>query len=174
MEPEKPKYVDTWKGKVLKAIAVDGAETWKELQTFSKLSTSALKKALSELMKYHLIQKIEGRPTKYQGIKEEILQAYRDYYDTLALTQLPAHILTVLERRQHLRRAIITCLQSTKSTCGEFIVSLAQHLATTYHLPEDEIGTLIIQEAHTLQTRLAKIQDATAAAFSLDPPINSP
>ena len=82
--PPEPKYYDTWKGTVLAAIAVNGAETYRELQTFTRLSDGALRVALKELTKYGHIKKVPGMPITYQPTNPDLIQSYRDYYDYLA------------------------------------------------------------------------------------------
>ncbi len=77
-----PRFHGTWKGQVLEAIIVEGMETWQEIQEYTKLSNSAIKQALSELMKTGLIGRV-GQ-AKYRVTDSEIIEEYQNYYQKLA------------------------------------------------------------------------------------------
>ncbi|MCK5297978.1 MAG: winged helix-turn-helix transcriptional regulator [Candidatus Heimdallarchaeota archaeon] len=77
-----PRFHGTWKGQVLEAIIVEGTETWQEIQDFTKLSNSAIKQALSELIKTGLIVRV-GQ-AKYRVTDSEIIEEYQNYYQKLA------------------------------------------------------------------------------------------
>ncbi|MHA1557702.1 MAG: hypothetical protein ACTSPM_12310, partial [Candidatus Heimdallarchaeota archaeon] len=57
MDKKKPKYFNSWKGQVLKAIIKDGVVTWRGLQSATNLSEASLNKALSELLTLKLLTK---------------------------------------------------------------------------------------------------------------------
>ena len=77
-----PRFHGTWKGQVLEAIVVEGMETWQEIQEYTKLSNSAIKQALSELMNTGLIGRV-GQ-AKYRVTDSEIIEEYQNYYQKLA------------------------------------------------------------------------------------------
>lgn len=165
MESTKPKYLDTWKGKVLKAMAVDGGETWRELQSFTQLSTNALKKAIGELIKYKIIRKREGRPTKYIGLNEEIFQAYRNYYNALALSHPLDEKLPEQESSSQIRTFILSCLYSTQSECISRLVSLLDKLSESTQQTPEQLVKLILQDLQFLQQQLIKIQTLVTTRF---------
>lgn len=59
----KPKYWDSWRGKVLRAIIYDGATTWKEVKERTNLDHGQLYKAVGELQRTGVID--------YSGFEEE-------------------------------------------------------------------------------------------------------
>jgi hypothetical protein len=77
-----PKFHGTWKGQVLEAIIVEGMETWQEIQEYTKLSNSAIKQAISELINTDLIVRV-GQ-AKYRVTDSEIIEEYQNYYQKLA------------------------------------------------------------------------------------------
>ncbi|NPE08215.1 MAG: hypothetical protein GNW80_08035 [Asgard group archaeon] len=77
-----PRFHGTWKGQVLEAIIVEGMETWQEIQEYTKLSNSAIKQALSELLNTGLIGRV-GQ-AKYRVTDSEIIEEYQNYYQKLA------------------------------------------------------------------------------------------
>ncbi|MCK5047069.1 MAG: hypothetical protein KAS22_10855 [Candidatus Heimdallarchaeota archaeon] len=77
-----PKFHGTWKGQVLEAVIVEGMETWQEIQEYTKLSNSAIKQALSELLNTGLIGRV-GQ-AKYRVTDSEIIEEYQNYYQKLA------------------------------------------------------------------------------------------
>lgn len=48
---EKPKYWGSWKGRVIKAIALDGAETWDDIRDLTGLSSESLNRALLKCLR---------------------------------------------------------------------------------------------------------------------------
>ena len=77
-----PRFHGTWKGQVLEAVIVEGMETWQEIQEYTKLSNSAVKQALSELINTGLIGRV-GQ-AKYRVTDSEIIEEYQNYYQKLA------------------------------------------------------------------------------------------
>jgi len=77
-----PRFHGTWKGQVLEAIIVEGMETWQEIQEYTKLSNSAIKQALNELINTSLIVRV-GQ-AKYRVTDSEIIEEYQNYYKKLA------------------------------------------------------------------------------------------
>ncbi len=50
-------YWGSWKGSILKAIIIEGAKYWNDIQTITNLPTISLNKALSELYDEGIIPK---------------------------------------------------------------------------------------------------------------------
>jgi len=71
------RYLNSWKGQVLKAIIVDGIVTWRGIQRVTKLDEKPLNIALSELFNLNLIGK-EGH--YYFILDEQLISEYLNYY----------------------------------------------------------------------------------------------
>ena len=62
-----PTYWGPWKGRVIKAIAIDGARTWTEIRDQTGLSTKSFQRVLAELFQYETIEKrSEGKDAEYR------------------------------------------------------------------------------------------------------------
>ena len=72
-----PRFFGSWKGMILKAIAVDGARTWREIQKASMLENDDLNKALKELFDLKIMSK-SGE--KYWVEDYELYKDYERYY----------------------------------------------------------------------------------------------
>ncbi len=73
-----PRYWGSWKGRVVRAIAVDHAQTWNEIRDQTGLSPLTLNKVLSELFDAKAIEKdASGR----YWVSKELYKAYKDYLD---------------------------------------------------------------------------------------------
>ena len=57
MKQEKPIFLGSWKGRVIKAIALNGAQSWYELRDFTGLSPKSLNRTLAELMSAKALEK---------------------------------------------------------------------------------------------------------------------
>ena len=55
--PVTPRYWGSWKGLILKAIAINDARTWSEIRASTGLDTGKLNKTLSELLASNLLSK---------------------------------------------------------------------------------------------------------------------
>ena len=76
MEKE-PRYNNSWKGQVLKAIIVDKIVTWRGLQRATKLEEKPLNTALAELFNLDLIEKHD----QYYFVQnEQIIADYINFY----------------------------------------------------------------------------------------------
>jgi len=73
-----PKYLNSWKGTVLKAIIIDNAKTWSDIKYHSQLSENDLNRALAELYDLKLI--IKKKDNTYQVTNPQIITEYRQYY----------------------------------------------------------------------------------------------
>lgn len=73
-----PRYWGSWKGRVVRAIAVDRAQTWNEIRDQTGLSPLTLNKVLSELFDAKAIEK--DTDSRY-WVSKELYKAYKDYVD---------------------------------------------------------------------------------------------
>ena len=74
---KEPKYFNSWKGKILKALIIDDVSSWKELQKLTGLKETELNTAISELLTLEVIYKYN----KEYYIKDPILiQEYTEFY----------------------------------------------------------------------------------------------
>lgn len=71
-----PAYWGSWKGRVIKAIAVEYAQTWSDIQAVTGLSEHSLNTALSELYDAGVLENVDGR----YRISYNIYQECRDYF----------------------------------------------------------------------------------------------
>ena len=73
MESE-PRFWGSWKGRVVKAIAVDGAKTWSEIRDITGLYEKSLNTALAELYELGILDKtVDG----IYSVSPEIEQEYQ-------------------------------------------------------------------------------------------------
>ncbi len=77
MNKKKPKYLNSWKGQVLKAIVKDGIVTWRGIQRATKLSEASLNKALSELLTLKLLIK---HNQYYHVQNDQLINEYMTYF----------------------------------------------------------------------------------------------
>lgn len=71
-----PSYWHSWKGKILRAISIDGARTWNDIQQKSGLEPDDLNTALSELYELNYIIK-EG--DSYKILSNSLRKEYSEY-----------------------------------------------------------------------------------------------
>ncbi len=75
-----PIYWGTWKGRIVKAIAIDGAKTWQEIRDQTGLSPKSMQKVLAELFQLDALTKRgEGRDAIYR-VPPHIYKAYREFF----------------------------------------------------------------------------------------------
>ncbi|MFW9848841.1 MAG: phospholipase D-like domain-containing protein [Candidatus Thorarchaeota archaeon] len=75
---KKPKYWDSWRGEVLRAIVFDGASEWKEIRNITGFSQRKLWKVMGEMIRYGVIDVVEsGGEKKYQLANDELYKAYQ-------------------------------------------------------------------------------------------------
>ena len=73
-----PRYWGSWKGFVLKAIAVDGARSWRDIQSSTGLSAEDLNQALSELFSLNILSKSGD---SYWIEDYDLYREYKDYWE---------------------------------------------------------------------------------------------
>lgn len=76
-----PTYWGSWKGRIVKAIAIDRAFTWAELKELTGLSTRSLNHALSELIDEKAITKNEEGEYR---VSVELYKEYRKFFDDIS------------------------------------------------------------------------------------------
>ncbi len=69
-----PDFWGSWKGQIIRAIALDGAKTWEEIQNLTSLSSDTLNLALSELYNLEILHK---KSNGTYWINHEIRDEYR-------------------------------------------------------------------------------------------------
>lgn len=75
---EEPRYWGSWKGRVVKAIAIDRAQTWGDIRDYTGLSESTLNKVLSELYDAKAIERDDdGR----YWVGKELYKAYKEFFE---------------------------------------------------------------------------------------------
>lgn len=57
MGADEPKFLDSYKGRIIKAIAIDGARTWGDLQELTGFNPKTINGVLSELFSIDAIYK---------------------------------------------------------------------------------------------------------------------
>ena len=75
---EEPKYWGSWKGRVIKAIALDGAETWDDIRDLTGLSSESLNRALAEMFEIGILEKKMGGVYR---VSHEIWKEYRKFFE---------------------------------------------------------------------------------------------
>jgi predicted transcriptional regulator len=80
MESKKPMYLGSWKGRIIRAISIDGARTWAEIRDITGLSPKSLNQTLSELMHAKVLEKqTKGEKTAYK-VSYNLYKEYTEYY----------------------------------------------------------------------------------------------
>jgi phosphatidylserine/phosphatidylglycerophosphate/cardiolipin synthase-like enzyme len=80
---EEPIYWGSWKGRVVKAISIDGARTWDDIRNQTGLSHTSMKKVFSELFDEEVLIKIETEAPAIYRVVPEVYHAYREYIDQI-------------------------------------------------------------------------------------------
>jgi phosphatidylserine/phosphatidylglycerophosphate/cardiolipin synthase-like enzyme len=75
---KEPRYWGSWKGRVIRAIAIDRAQTWAEIRDLTGLSPKSLNRVLAEMFDAEVLEK--DREGEYWVTKE----LYREYVDFFA------------------------------------------------------------------------------------------
>jgi phosphatidylserine/phosphatidylglycerophosphate/cardiolipin synthase-like enzyme len=76
---KEPRYWGSWKGRVVKAIAIDRAQTWSEIRDHTGLTPDTLNKVLSELYDAKVIEK--DKDSKY-WVSKPLYKEYKKYFDS--------------------------------------------------------------------------------------------
>lgn len=78
---EKLRYWGSWKGRVIKAISIDGAFAWDEIRDLTGLSAQSLNQVLAELFDAKAIYKNEAGQYR---VNYELYKEYNDYFRNLS------------------------------------------------------------------------------------------
>ncbi len=77
---EEPRYWGSWKGRVVRAIAIDGARTWNEIRDDTGLSPKSLNRVLSELFNAEALEK---RGENEYKVTYDLYKEYQEYFETI-------------------------------------------------------------------------------------------
>ena len=84
MTPKKPRYWDSWKGKVIRAIALKDAKYWQDIRETSGFTPPVLNRVLAELLNPHVLEKRESEgKQEYWIVSPELRESYRSYAATV-------------------------------------------------------------------------------------------
>ena len=98
MSEEQPEYLGTWKGRVIKAIAIDGARTYKEILESTGLYHNTLKKVLAEL---HNSDSIEyNKKTQKYWVTHNLYKEYEKYFQDKEQMRISAPIVKISKEDQ--------------------------------------------------------------------------
>jgi phosphatidylserine/phosphatidylglycerophosphate/cardiolipin synthase-like enzyme len=87
MAVTEPPFYNSWKGRVLEAIALDNIRDWIGIQEYTQLTAENLNKALSELYNLDIIERNENGTYWIKDI--EVVHLYRDYFENLDEYKIP-------------------------------------------------------------------------------------
>lgn len=75
--PETLSYWGSWKGRVIKAISIDGVYSWEEIRDITGLSYQSLNQVLAELFDAKAIYKLENGQYR---VNRELYKEYNEYF----------------------------------------------------------------------------------------------
>jgi hypothetical protein len=81
---EEPRYWGSWKGRVIKAIVLDGAKTWNDIRDLTGLSPRSLNTALFEMFDVGILQKMIGGE---YIVSREIYKDYREFFERQGISE---------------------------------------------------------------------------------------
>lgn len=82
---EKLRYWGSWKGRVIKAISIDGVFAWEEIRDLTGLSSQSLNQVLAELFDAKALYKNEAGQYR---VNYELYKQYNDYFRNLSESDL--------------------------------------------------------------------------------------
>lgn len=77
MAMSEPKFWGSYKGRIIKAIAIDGARTWDDLQEMTGFAAKTINTVLSELFNINAIYKTSNGEYR---VAKDLYQEYRSYF----------------------------------------------------------------------------------------------
>ncbi len=77
-------YWGSWKGRVIKAISIDGVYSWEEIRDLTGLSRQTLNQVLAELFDAKAIYKLEDGQYR---VNRELYKEYNEYFRNLGKTK---------------------------------------------------------------------------------------
>jgi phosphatidylserine/phosphatidylglycerophosphate/cardiolipin synthase-like enzyme len=76
---DEPTYWGSWKGRVIKSITIDHAQTWPDIREATGLSRKALNRVLKELYDVHVIYQ---NPKGTYWVETDLFKQYAEYFKT--------------------------------------------------------------------------------------------
>ena len=73
MSQKLPLHFNNYKGKIFKAISIDGARTWDDILNFTGLSADILNKILGEMYDRNLIKKNQNKEYRIPNSSRDLL-----------------------------------------------------------------------------------------------------
>lgn len=73
-------YWGNWKGRVIKAIAVDGAQTWDDIRNQTGLTPQSLNQSIAQLMSMKILEKIENSDKTIYRVENNVCISYREHF----------------------------------------------------------------------------------------------
>ncbi|MHA1222041.1 MAG: phospholipase D-like domain-containing protein [Candidatus Heimdallarchaeaceae archaeon] len=83
MSKKELKYYGSWKGRVIKAIVIDGVYTWKEIRDSTGLSPDKLNVVLKELFDAGALKKIQKEEIQEYRVDSVLYKQYKEYFEKL-------------------------------------------------------------------------------------------
>src|SRR3990172_907821 len=81
MTEAEPPFYNSWKGRVLEAIALENIRDWRGIQEYTQLTRENLNAAISELYRLDIIERKEDGAYWIKDI--EVFHLYRDYFEDI-------------------------------------------------------------------------------------------
>ncbi len=100
--PKEPIHWRSWNGRIIRAIAVDGARTWDEIRNQTGLSDKSMKRVFLELFSKKVLKKIESDDPTIYRVTSETYRAYRDYFDQIDEDTIPEVVEITPENQKNL------------------------------------------------------------------------
>jgi len=140
-----PRFFGSWKGRVIKAIAIDGAKTWGEIRDFTGLHPKSLRTALAELHKIGILHKT---PDKIYSVNHDIDQEYKAFFQEFEQTEdsikTPSHT-KFSEEKQN---GLVSWIDRWKELCGlDFSLEANHFFLEGRHL--DDLSKKLISKAQS-------------------------
>ncbi len=82
--PDEPTYWGSWKGRVIKTIAIDRVQTWPRIREATGLSERALNRVLKELYDVHAIYQ---KPKGTYWVETDLYAQYAEFFKTVKETK---------------------------------------------------------------------------------------
>lgn len=97
-----PRFWGSWKGRVIKAIAIDGAKTWDEIRDFTGLHAKSLKTALAELYELGVLTRTDGIYSVSHDIDQEYKAILHHFERSEDRANTTSHVKFSQEKQQKL------------------------------------------------------------------------
>jgi len=127
-------YWGSWKGRVIRAIAIEGARTWNEIRDRTGLSPKSLNKVLSELFDAEAIEK---RGENEYRVAYELYKKYREYFESLD----SADTLSQVEVTQDEQKSLVSWMDQWRDAMGLDFSLKPEH----FYLQGDNLSTFSIK-----------------------------